>query len=692
MTNKLSLAASGSFSLSLAGSSSPVKVPSKRHTWVSLSVVFTTSKSPKIFNNRPVNKLVFSALITPTITSTTTASQMAAKAKNSRKQQQTVTTAMVTLNLFVVPDEIFGKISTAAASPLPDMNGNSSSTSPKMGQDQPLAVLFNVVISSRLSPIPMEMESTVSSSVSGARFSGWMASNLIPGATFKIKMVLLGFLFQLLPGCIGLKSEYLNGATKVVISNEVFLTTLKIAWSSGVASVSFLFLSVALHNISLGTFSNDIKTALGIFGVVTSVKLKSVGLWQYAVVNFKNISSAAVALFNWSVLEIISSRDAFKAKLVNLPFGYTAFEISNLVSQCHDLNHLTVNCKKLPPLSPKLPSNIFGGPKNFKSSFVRSKSYAKTAAIVVSPGAAAADMELDLSGSPKTATPVLPAVFSVSNTAVKSRLASLESHLSELSVLIKILVEPIGVLVALVIKLLFTPSAIDVSVKECIKVTIELKKTFSLLNFMTTNRAKSKKVANVTFPIVTNKVSTRKGLSVIEAARQNVLATFPLKNNSNKLPLVASGSFSSPLAGSSSSVKVLLKRHTWISPSVVSTTSKSPKIFNNRPVNKLVFPALTAPTTTFTTTASQMAVKIRSSVRSPQQQPALFLIWMATAAAYLQDQLLAVLPDVIFSGRSSPIPVAKQSINPNNLKDWADQIEMETTVPSSVSGAADAGA
>ncbi|KAG9303082.1 hypothetical protein G9A89_005040 [Geosiphon pyriformis] len=105
-----------------------------------------------------------------------------------------------------------------------------------MGQDQPLAVLSDVVFSGRSLPIPvakqsinpddfkiwadqMEMESTVSPPVSGAangsawenvndyqRFSGWVASNLVSGAIFKIKMTLLSSLFQLLFGCIELKS------------------------------------------------------------------------------------------------------------------------------------------------------------------------------------------------------------------------------------------------------------------------------------------------------------------------------------------------------------------------------------------------------------------------------------------------------------------------------------------------------
>ncbi|KAG9297394.1 hypothetical protein G9A89_009478 [Geosiphon pyriformis] len=100
-------------------------------------------------------KLVFSALITLITTFTTTASQTATKAKNSKKQQQTVTTAIVTPNPFVVPDEIFNKIFTAAASLLPDMDGNSSSMSSKLGQDQPLAVLPNVVLFGKSLPIPV---------------------------------------------------------------------------------------------------------------------------------------------------------------------------------------------------------------------------------------------------------------------------------------------------------------------------------------------------------------------------------------------------------------------------------------------------------------------------------------------------------------------------------------------------------
>ncbi|KAG9303760.1 hypothetical protein G9A89_018657 [Geosiphon pyriformis] len=513
ISEKLSLMAFGLFSSSLAGSSSPVKVPSKKHTQVSPNIVFITFKNPKIFNNRLVNKLVFSVLTTFTITTTSTALQMAVKAKNSKKQQQAVTTTMVIPNPFVVPDEIFGKISTTAASSLLNMDNNSSSISPKMGQDQPLAVLLDVVLFSRLSPIPvakqpiisddfkdwadqMEMESTapslISENVNGhQKFSGWVAFNL------------------LLPSCIGLKSvlqdavklfcvefasqESLNGATKVAIGDKIFLTTLKIAWFSGVTSVSSSSLLVALHNVPLGTSSDDIKSALGIFGVVISIKLKPAGLWQYAVIYFKDTSSAAAALTYWSVLirkdsvkifpvvnqnNVISSRDTLKLmiwspKLVAIHvLFFASLNLTNVpcmvVTSGEKLLDVATAIGRSSFFLPKLSSNTFGGPRVFKPLFAESKSYAKAAVFVIPPVTATADMNLDLGDPSKTTTPILPVVFSAFNIAVKSRLASLESYLSELSVLIKFLVEPVGILVVLVTKLLFTSPAVDASVKECV--------------------------------------------------------------------------------------------------------------------------------------------------------------------------------------------------------------------------------
>ncbi|KAG9299088.1 hypothetical protein G9A89_020401 [Geosiphon pyriformis] len=345
---------------------------------------------------------------------------MAAKVKNSKKQQQAVTTAMVIPNSFVIPNKILDKIFTAAASSLSDMNNNNSSTSFKMGQNQPLAMLFDIVLSSRSLPIPEAQQFIISNNL-----KDWTDQIEIESTAPPPNFCSVQFL-------VSVAAWFLNSATKVAIGNNVFLTTLKIARSSGMISVSSSSFSVVLHNIPLNIFFNNIKSVLGIFGVVTSVKLKPAGLWQYAVIYFKNTFFAAAALTHWSVLV---RKDNYKKSFLLLF---------------------------------KLSFNTSGGPKVFKLLFAKSKFYAKAAAFMVPSVDTTANMNLDFGGSPKTTTSMLPIVFSAPNIAVKSKLTSLESHLSKLSVLIKFLVKFIGALVVLVTKLLSTSSAMDVSVKKSV--------------------------------------------------------------------------------------------------------------------------------------------------------------------------------------------------------------------------------
>ncbi|KAG9287539.1 hypothetical protein G9A89_019600 [Geosiphon pyriformis] len=67
---------------------------------------------------------------------------MVKKTRSSEKWGQSLASAIVTPNPFVVPNEILDEISIA-----------SSGTLSKMGQNQPLAVLPNVVSSGRLLPV-----------------------------------------------------------------------------------------------------------------------------------------------------------------------------------------------------------------------------------------------------------------------------------------------------------------------------------------------------------------------------------------------------------------------------------------------------------------------------------------------------------------------------------------------------------
>ncbi|KAG9288077.1 hypothetical protein G9A89_017672 [Geosiphon pyriformis] len=316
------------------------------------------------------------------------------------------------------------------------------------------------------------------------RFAGWVASTLVPSTTFRIKLAHVKAVFQ-------------------SITSSVHLATLKIAKSLVVSEFGSSPAAVVLCDVPLGVSAADVKLAFSVFGSVAHVVLKPAGIWQYVVVYFDKLDSAVSVLKHWLVLmgkdsvrilslvnqnETILSCDKFKAKLVNLPSGCTAFEISDMISQiggrtcfiprfpdsghhsqfalvmfdsqgnldsavvktgtlrkchiwwetpgcwhcfrCQKMGYLATDCKISPPPTPKVP-------KVFKSCFVDSASYAKAAA-------------------PSGLSEFLPLVaFSASaaDPIVSSRLDSLEKQISDLAALIKSIVEPVGSLVALVSRL-----------------------------------------------------------------------------------------------------------------------------------------------------------------------------------------------------------------------------------------------
>ncbi|KAG9306107.1 hypothetical protein G9A89_016011 [Geosiphon pyriformis] len=567
---------------------------------------------------------------------------MAVKAKNSKKQQQAVATAMMALNPFVVPDKILEKISTVAVSSFPNMDEAKQSITLDDLKDWANQI---------------KMESTallpVSSTADG---SAWE---------------------NLLPGCIGLKSvsqdaiklfcmkfasqKSLNGAIKVAIGEEVFLITLKIVWSSGVASVSFPPLSVALCDVFLG---DNIKAALGIF----------------------DISSAAETLKHWSVLvikdsvrifsvvnqrEVIASRDVFKVKLVNLSFGCTAFKISNLVSQtmlCQKLVPyvIAVSCKKL--LNAVTATGV-------KSSFTGAKSYVKAVAFVVPLAAAGINLVLD--STPKVVIPMVSDIFLVLITVVESRLVFMKSHLNELALLVKFIIEPVGSLVVLVTKLLSTPPAVDITLRKSVVGLERQVKAMIAVAFMLNRDVKSltKKCDWISLEDVSNNNNMDNN--------DNKVKNFSVYNDTFDMIMQLDFWFIFlPLAGGSSPVKVFFKRHTWVNFSVVSTTSKSPKIFNNKPVNKLVFPTLTTPITTITTTASQM---IMNAKNSKKQQQAVTTAMVTPNHFVVLDKILDKISTTTASSFSDKNG-NNNGISPRSTTGCTDQMEMESTVPPPVFG------
>ncbi|KAG9296014.1 hypothetical protein G9A89_011866 [Geosiphon pyriformis] len=488
--NKLSLVATGATFSSLTGFS-PVKVPLKRHTWVSSSIVFTLTKSPKVFNNKPVNKLVFFSIDSTLGASSTT---------SSRKMGQSLVSAIVTPNPFVVLNKILNEIFIA-----------SSNTSSKMGQNQPLAVLPNVV-----------------SFVSGATSSGaWetitMASTLVPNATFKIKLAhvktsvlkdnmklfCVEFAFQ-----VSLEAAFL-----VEFTSSVHLATLKIPKSLVVSESGSPFVAVVLCDVLLGVFAADIKTALNVFGVVTHVMLKPADIWQYVVVHFENlVASVLVGKDSVQILlfvnqqKAIVSHNRFKAKLVNFLPGCTAFEISDMISQvgdqtcfilqspnfnccfhfvlvtfgfqaelnfaviktdilrkCQETGHLAVDCKMSLPFSLKTL-------KVFNSHFVSNVSYAKAFATLSGSGFPPL-MTSDLLASSLAASPAA----SIVDSTIKLRLNSMEKQILDLTALVKSVIEPIGFLVTLVTTLLNDNAAKTLKIEKNLLTMCNASKDFAEL-------------------------------------------------------------------------------------------------------------------------------------------------------------------------------------------------------------------
>ncbi|KAG9286215.1 hypothetical protein G9A89_014201 [Geosiphon pyriformis] len=450
--NKLSLVATEATSLSLTGFS-PVKVPLKRHTWVSPSVAFILTKSPKVFNNRSVNKLVFLSIAsTSGAASIISLKKIVKKTKSSEKWRQLLASAIITPNSFVVLNEILDEISVASSSMLS-----------KMGQDQLLAVLPNMMSSGRLSLVleakqsfsvglsvlgnwadQMKTESSppLETITSHQRFAGWMASTLVSGATFKIKLAYFKTVFQLVHGFLGAKSvskdnvklfcvEFasqvsLEAVFLVELTSFVHLATLKIARSLVISKFGSLSAAVVLYNVLLGVSAANIKTAFNVFGGVACVVLKPAGL------NF-----VVSALNHWSVLV---DKDSIRIFPLSPDSGcYLCFTLVTFGSQA-DMDFVVAKTGYL-AIDCEVASSPFSKTsKVFKPCFVGFLSYVK-----------ASDPPV-MSEFPFLVAFASP--VAIVNPAVGSRLDSLEKQISDLAALVKSIVEPVGSLVALVSHLL----------------------------------------------------------------------------------------------------------------------------------------------------------------------------------------------------------------------------------------------
>ncbi|KAG9294108.1 hypothetical protein G9A89_021467 [Geosiphon pyriformis] len=259
--------------------------------------------------------------------------------------------------------------------------------------------------------------------------------------------------------------QSLEAAFLVELTSSVHLATLKIAKSLVVSESVSSFAAVALQDVSLGVFAADIKIAFSVFGSVACVVLKPAGIWQYMMAKLVNLPSGCTAFEISNMISQVGGRTCFIPRSPNSGH-YFQFALVTFVSRI-DLNsaivktevgYLAVDCKVSPFLPPK-------APKMFKPHFVGTLSYTKAFAFSV------------MSEFP----PLVASAFSVAvvDTAVGSRLDSLEKQISDLAALVKSIFEPIGSLVALV-SCLFDDNAIK---------TVQLEKDLLSMKYASNNFA-----------------------------------------------------------------------------------------------------------------------------------------------------------------------------------------------------------
>ncbi|KAG9305811.1 hypothetical protein G9A89_001100 [Geosiphon pyriformis] len=226
-----------------------------------------------MFNNRPVNKLVFPSMAcTFGAASTSFSKKMVKKTKSSEKWRQLLAFAIVTPNPFVISNKILNEIFIASFSILF-----------KISQDQPLAVLSNMVSSGRLLSV---LEAKQFLSIGSSVLENW--TNQIETESMSLEAIFL-----------------------VELTSFVHLATLKIAKSLVVPESDSLSAAIVLHNVPLGVFAADIKTVLSVFDVITCVVLKSAGIWQYAVIYFENLVAVTSALNHWFKTKLTSVLPVF---------------------------------------------------------------------------------------------------------------------------------------------------------------------------------------------------------------------------------------------------------------------------------------------------------------------------------------------------------------------------------------------
>ncbi|KAG9298408.1 hypothetical protein G9A89_000407 [Geosiphon pyriformis] len=126
--------------------------------------------------------------------------------------------------------------------------------------------------------------------------------------------------------------------------------------------------AVVLKEIPVGTSAEAVHAVLSEFGIIKSIKMQLVGLWQKAVVEFEQSEHADLVTAEWSILigkdavwvarsdldkESWNARNQHRALLYTLPIGTTAHNIWDFIGSvgektcfidCHPVTYVRARC------------------------------------------------------------------------------------------------------------------------------------------------------------------------------------------------------------------------------------------------------------------------------------------------------------------------------------------------------------
>ena len=189
------------------------------------------------------------------------------------------------------------------------------------------------------------------------RYRAWISEQALPEKETKDNIKFINLKFQHMASFIRSKSvtynkikyiclefssmKALNNALEIEI-NDTHITNI----SPIPPTTTKPETTVALRDVPIGTTEEQVQATMAKFGNIVKIKQKIITKWLYTTVEYETEDQAKTAINEWSTLlgtdririlplldqpTILEQRDAYTTKLVNLPYGTTAYELEDMI-------------------------------------------------------------------------------------------------------------------------------------------------------------------------------------------------------------------------------------------------------------------------------------------------------------------------------------------------------------------------